>query len=79
MVDDLRLRFDLRGVVEGDAGRREQQHSDQAHRRTDPVPLVQRAQPEASTLLAAGNIRGGGATRQAVVPESGEQALLQHR
>ena len=41
-VDHLRFGLDTRGVVEGDAGGGKQQHADQAHRRTDPVPLVQR-------------------------------------
>ncbi|KAG0766983.1 hypothetical protein G6F22_017726 [Rhizopus arrhizus] len=41
LVLHLGLGLDLRRMVEGQAGHREQQHADQAHRRADPVPLVQ--------------------------------------
>lgn len=50
-VDDLRGGFDPGGVVEGDAGGGKQEHADEADGRADPVPLVQGAQPEATTLL----------------------------
>ncbi|KAG1088497.1 hypothetical protein G6F40_013487 [Rhizopus arrhizus] len=55
-------------MVEGQAGHREPQHAAQAPRRAEPVPLVQRTQPEATALLllhggrsrtAHGTVRGG--------------------
>jgi hypothetical protein len=42
----LRLGFDLGGVVQGETGKAEQQHGQQADGRADPVPLVQLAQEQ---------------------------------
>ena len=42
---------DVGGVVQGDAGDREQQHADQADRRADPVSGVQLLQPPGAALL----------------------------
>jgi hypothetical protein len=46
-----RLCLDLGGVIEGDAGDREQQQADQADRRTHPVPGVELLQPEGTAAL----------------------------
>src|SRR3990167_1058413 len=46
MIDHLGFCFDLRGMVESDAGDGKQQHAGQAQCGTDPVPLAQGAKPE---------------------------------
>ena len=51
LIDDMRMRFNLRRVIEGDAGGRKEQHGNQASRRADPVPLMQLLQPERTALL----------------------------
>src|SRR5690606_31050015 len=57
---NLWFRLDLRGVVEGDSGKAEQQDAQQAQRRADPVPLVQGLQPGGALAVAGRNGRFGG-------------------
>ena len=54
-VDDGGVGLDARGVVQRQAGGREQQHAQQGDGRTDPVPAIERLQPPRARGLRGGS------------------------
>jgi len=54
LARDNRFGLDLRGMVQRKAGDGEQQHGHQAEGGTDPVPLMQLAQPDGAAHAGDG-------------------------